>query len=82
MIADSLRSHLPGVPIESISTADGQETIVVPADRIVDICRDLRHGIEPAFVLLADITAVDYWPREPRFEVVYHVAAAAARLRL
>ena len=34
------------------------------------------------FMLLADITAVDWWPREPRFEVVYHLASADRRLRL
>ena len=34
------------------------------------------------FMLLADITAVDWWPREPRFEVVYHLASAGNRLRV
>ena len=40
-----------------------------------------------AFALLAEVTAVDFWPREPRFEVVYvlvsieHRAAVAAEGR-
>jgi len=41
------------------------------------VLRDAR-----GFILLADITAVDWWPREPRFEVVYHLASAGDRLRL
>ena len=82
MIADSLRSLLPGVSIAPIATADGQETIVAPADRLVDICRELRTRVDPPFVLLADIAAVDFWPREPRFELAYHLASATARVRL
>ena len=82
MIADSLRSLLPGVPLESLSTSDGQETLVVQADRLVELCQGLRYGVESPFVFLVDVTAVDFWPREPRFEVVYHLASSNARIRL
>ena len=34
----------------------------------------LRRG----FDVLVDVTAVDWWPAEPRFEVVYHLVATAA----
>ena len=35
-----------------------------------------------AFTLLAELTAVDFWPREPRFEVVYLLVSIEHRLRL
>ena len=39
------------------------------------ICRrsraTLRDHPDLRFTLLAELTAVDFWPREPRFELVY-----------
>jgi NADH-quinone oxidoreductase subunit C len=76
---DALRPLLPGIALESAPATD-QKTIGVPANSIADVCRVLRDA--KGFVLLADITAVDWWPREPRFEVVYQLASADDRLRL
>jgi len=78
-VLDALRPLLPGVALEPLPSTD-QITIGVPSNAIVDVCRVLRDA--QGFVLLADITAVDWWPREPRFEVVYQLASAADRLRL
>jgi NADH-quinone oxidoreductase subunit C len=76
---DALRPLLPGIALEAPPSTD-QKTIGVPSHSIVDVCRVLRERRN--FLLLADITAVDWWPREPRFEVVYHLASADDRLRL
>jgi NADH-quinone oxidoreductase subunit C len=76
---DHLRPLLPGITLEAAPSTD-QKTIGFPSNSIVDVCRALRDT--KGFVLLADITAVDWWPREPRFEVVYHLASANDRLRL
>jgi len=78
LLAD-LRSLLPGVPLEPLPAAD-QKTFGVPVNSIRDVCRVVRD--QRGFILLADITAVDWWPREPRFEVVYHLASVGDRLRL
>jgi NADH-quinone oxidoreductase subunit C len=78
-LLDDLRALLPGVAVEPIASAD-QQTIAAPAASIAEVCRVLRQQL--GFQFLADITAVDWWPREPRFEVVYHLASGAARLRL
>ena len=78
-VLDALRPLLPGIALEPAPATD-QKTIGVPANSIVDVCRVLRDA--KGFVLLADITAVDWWPREPRFEVVYQLASANDRLRL
>jgi NADH-quinone oxidoreductase subunit C len=82
MIVDALRDLLPGLAIDPIATADGQETLFVQTDRLMDVCRLLRDRSELGFTFLVDITAVDFWPREPRFEVVYLLASPTVRLRL
>ena len=76
---DALRPLLPGVTLEPGPSTD-QKTIGIPSNSIADVCRVLRDA--RGFVLLADITAVDWWPREPRFEVVYQLSSANDRLRL
>jgi len=44
----------------------------------------LRDAEGLAFSYLADVTALDHYPSEPRFEVVYHLLSlvTAERLRL
>jgi NADH-quinone oxidoreductase subunit C len=78
---DLLRSLLPAVALEAGDATD-QPTLRVPAANLVEVCRALHDHAELGFVLLADITAVDWWPREPRFEVVYHLSSMTRRLRL
>jgi NADH-quinone oxidoreductase subunit C len=76
---DALRPLLPGISLEAAPATD-QKTIGVPGHSIVDVCRVLREA--KGFLLLADITAVDWWPREPRFDVVYQLASGDDRLRV
>jgi NADH-quinone oxidoreductase subunit C len=48
----------------------GEVTLMVPAERIVEVCRTLRDDY--AFDMLSVETAVDYFPQtNPRFHVVY-----------
>lgn len=59
----------------------GETTLVVPADKIVEICRILRD--EMGFDTLPVLTAVDYYPRqEARFNVVYVLYSSKERLYL
>jgi NADH/F420H2 dehydrogenase subunit C len=51
----------------------GQPTIVIARADALDFFHALRDEPELAFHLLADVTAVDYLGRQPRFEVVYHL---------
>ena len=88
---DTLRQALPDVDIE-VQDAVDQPVIVVPAEAIERVARQLREHPSLQFQVLAECTAVDFWPREPRFEVVYHFvslgsdaiagAPAAQRLRV
>jgi NADH-quinone oxidoreductase subunit C len=38
-----------------------------------DACLTLKNDARLQYTALADITCVDWYPREPRFEVVYHL---------
>lgn len=62
----------------------GDETIVVGRESLLEICHALRDDPELAFDFLADLTAVDYLGRVPRFEVVMHFLSSSKghRLRL
>jgi NADH-quinone oxidoreductase subunit C len=71
---DLLRQALPDVRIEQVPSVD-QPCIVVPADAIEDVARVLRTHPQLQYHVLAELTGVDLWPVEPRFEVVYHFVA-------
>ncbi len=50
------------------------ETIlVVERDQLVPVCTFLRDDPNFSFNFLAVLTAVDHWPKEPRFTVVYQL---------
>ena len=51
----------------------GEVTMVVPAEQLVEVCRRLRDDPEYRFNMCTDITAADLIPRQPRFDVVYHL---------
>jgi NADH-quinone oxidoreductase subunit C len=55
--------------------AVGDATILVPREQIVEVMQMLRDHAELRFNFLMDLTAVDYLAREPRFDVVYHLAS-------
>lgn len=62
----------------------GEVTIFLQASRLRTTCEFLRDEPELNFQYLSDITAVDLYPAEPRFEVVYHLRSIEphATLRL
>jgi NADH-quinone oxidoreductase subunit C len=80
--AVALGGEMPGVVLAADRFA-GEVTLSVPADRIVEVCRFLKHDCDYKF--LVDLTAVD-WPEreEGRFDVIYwiHRFDDSKRLRL
>jgi NADH-quinone oxidoreductase subunit C len=68
----ALRANF-GDDIHSFGTFRDEMTIDVDRNAIVPACRLLRDDPELYFDLLAALTAVDYWPEEPRFAVVYQL---------
>jgi NADH-quinone oxidoreductase subunit C len=72
-IIDILTQRLGGEPslFEAADGKDGMPTIYVPLDRLPEVGVVLRDDPALRFVFLADVVPVDYYPREPRFEVHY-----------
>ena len=73
-LAAILQEAAPGAAIEPAPTSDLHTTIYVSPDDLPAVAQALRDRPELAFDFLAEITAADYWPKDPRFEVVYHLA--------
>lgn len=79
MIPDSLREHavtaaLDGFDTEAITGGKqdrGEYTVEIAAAKIASVCGFLKY--DQKFVRLSTVTAVDRYPAEPRFEVVYHL---------
>jgi NADH-quinone oxidoreductase subunit C len=77
-----LNDAVPDASLETVPTADLHTTVYVSRDHLVPLAQALRDRNDLAFGLLAEVTAVDYWPRQPRYELVYLLVSIANRLRL
>lgn len=78
----TLQRAVPGVEFEPTSSVDLHPTLYVSRDDVPRVMRTLRDAGDLAFTFLAELTTADYWPREPRFEVVYILVSPAHRHRL
>jgi NADH-quinone oxidoreductase subunit C len=58
----------------------GEKILIADPARIVDLCGYLKA--EEQFVRLSSVTAVDWHPAEPRFEVVYHLHSIERNARV
>jgi NADH-quinone oxidoreductase subunit C len=77
----SLQQAVPDATFETAATVDLHPTFYVSHDHVSAVARALRDTSTLNFAFLAELTAVDYWPREPRFEVVYVLVSLQHRLR-
>jgi NADH-quinone oxidoreductase subunit C len=78
-IVSALEAARPGALLAG--KFDRQElTLEIASDQIVDVCAFLKN--EQKFVRLSTVTAVDWYPEEPRFEVVYHLQSPERNERL
>lgn len=79
-LAALVAERLGEAPV-AISEFRGEVTLGAPAERIIDVLQALRDA--PAGTpMLTDLTAVDRFPAEPRFEVVYQLTGHAPPVRL
>lgn len=60
----------------------GETTVVVPREHLRRVAEYLAIQPGIAFPFLSDITAMDRFPLEPRFEVNYHLLSIERRERL
>jgi len=68
--------------VESAKFDRNELTIYLRSPFLREACALLKSDPELQFDFLSDITAVDRYPSEPRFEVVYHLFSIARKHRL
>lgn len=79
MIPDGLKEHPTAVAVDGFDNEAitggkhdrGEWTLEIAAGKIVSVCGFLKY--DQKFIRLSSVTAVDHYPAEPRFEVVYHL---------
>ena len=60
----------------------GELTIVVPKERIVDVCRFLKEDPQLQFDLLADVCGIDMYTPTKRFGVIYNLYSLKTKNRI
>ena len=87
---DQLKSH-PAVArihgwnpeaIQAVKYDRDEMTIVVDRSALREACALLKEDAACPFNFLSDVTCVDWYPAEPRFEVVYHLLSIPKKERV
>ncbi len=60
----------------------GEVSIYVRREAIREACSLLRDDPELQFNFLSDVTCVDWFPSEPRFELIYHLFSIPTKRRV
>ena len=81
-LLSTLQEAVPDAQIESAPTVDLHPTFYVAREQLAAVARALRDRADLRFGLLMELTAIDWWPRDPRFELVYILVSIAHRQRL
>jgi len=84
MIPEHLRGNPTAAALDDIAAAANSDfnelTIEVLPANLLEALRRVRHDLK--FERLSTVTAVDRYPAEPRFEVVYHLHSISKNERL
>ena len=88
MLPDNLRERAVATAVESFDVDAvtggnldrGELTLEVRPSKIASVCGFLKY--DQSFVRLSSVTAVDRYPDEPRFEVVYHLHSLERKERV
>jgi NADH-quinone oxidoreductase subunit C len=75
-----LEWHAPAV--QSAKFDRDEMSITVDRAQIREACALLRDDKEVPFDYLSDVTCVDWYPSEPRFEVIYHLLSIPKKERV
>jgi NADH/F420H2 dehydrogenase subunit C len=76
-----LRARFPGL-IEEVSDHRGDLAVRLPRASVVEALTFLRDDPDTVYDLLIDLCGVDWLPREPRFDVVYHLYSLGKKHRV
>lgn len=80
-ITEALKQQF-GDAIAETSEFRGELTVVVPKERIVEVCRFLKENPEFQFDLLADLCGIDMYTPVKRFGVVYNLYSLKSKHRI
>ena len=88
MLPETIRENAVAIAVDGYDPAAlvdgkfdrGELTLEIAPARIVDVCRFLKE--QQQFIRLSTVTAVDRYPAEPRFEVIYHLHSLERNQRL
>ena len=80
-VAEKLQGRFPDAVL-SVAEFRGELTLLVRAERIVDLCRLLRNDPECAFDLLSGVVGLHYLDRDYEHEVVYQLYSLPKNHRL
>ena len=88
MLPDILKDNPVALAVEAFDgdavrggkLQNGEITLEIAASKIASICGFLKY--DQSFVRISTVTAVDRYPAEPRFEIVYHLHSIDRNLRL
>ena len=68
--------------VQSAKYERGELTLVVARETLREACILLRDDAACPFNFLSDVTCVDRYPSEPRFEVIYHLLSIPHKERV
>ncbi|MBA3912836.1 MAG: NADH-quinone oxidoreductase subunit C [Acidobacteriales bacterium] len=73
---------ISSVQVEGAKFDREELSIYVERNSLREACAVLRENPDCPFNFLADVTCVDWYPQEPRFEVIYHLLSMAKKERV
>ena len=76
---ETVREKFPQAIIETVEFR-GEQTIVLKPEHLVAVCSYLQKNLKYTF--LSTVTAVDWFERVPRYDVVYHLLSIPHRCEL
>src|SRR3990172_8645014 len=80
-VVQKLKSHF-GEGLFETHEFRGELTVVVPKERIVDVCRVLKEDPALHFDLLADLCGIDMYTPVKRFGVIYNLYSLKSKHRI
>lgn len=80
-VLEKLKASFPDAIIES-GEFRGELTVVVPKEKIVQVCTFLRDESELLYDLLADLCGIDMYTPTRRFGVIYNLYSLSNKHRI
>ena len=80
-LVSRLQEKFPDSVLDA-GTFRGESTVQIRAEALLPVCRYLREDPGHGYDFLTDLCGADFYPQEPRFQVVYHLCALKTKNRL